>query len=142
MLGVRQPWADLIVRGLKTIEVRSTDTGVRGRVYIYASRRPSELPDAAAAAAKFDLDVATLPQGVIVGMAELVESRPAKPCDTAGALVTAEWLSGRFVWRFAAPERFAEPLSVRFQPFGIWFYPFQRRSKPRSARKRPSGRKR
>ena len=36
-LTIRQPWAKLILRGIKTIEVRSRLTRVRGRVYIYAS---------------------------------------------------------------------------------------------------------
>lgn len=37
VLAVRQPWASLIVEGLKTIEVRSKTTNVRGKVAIYAS---------------------------------------------------------------------------------------------------------
>jgi len=38
VLAVRQPWASLIVEGLKTIEVRSKPTNIRERVAIYASR--------------------------------------------------------------------------------------------------------
>jgi hypothetical protein len=42
VLAVRQPWASLIVEGLKTIEVRSKPTNIRGRVAIYASsKRPT-----------------------------------------------------------------------------------------------------
>jgi predicted transcriptional regulator len=37
-LSVRQPWAELILRGIKTIEVRSRLTKIRGCVQIYASR--------------------------------------------------------------------------------------------------------
>lgn len=37
VLAVRQPWASLIVEGLKTIEVRSRPTNVRERVAIYSS---------------------------------------------------------------------------------------------------------
>jgi ASCH domain len=36
-LSVRQPWAELILRGEKTIEYRSQPTKVRGKIYIYAS---------------------------------------------------------------------------------------------------------
>ena len=36
-LSIKQPWAELILRGKKTIEVRSRRTHVRGRVQIYAS---------------------------------------------------------------------------------------------------------
>ncbi|WP_269849531.1 ASCH domain-containing protein [Methanosarcina horonobensis] len=37
VLAVRQPWASLIVEGLKTLEVRSRPTNIRGRVAIYGS---------------------------------------------------------------------------------------------------------
>ena len=33
-LGVRQPWAELILRGIKTIEVRTLPTSIRGPVFI------------------------------------------------------------------------------------------------------------
>jgi hypothetical protein len=125
-LAIQQPWAELIVRGLKTLEIRSSEARVRGPVYIYASRKPSELPDAAAAAERFGLDVAALPRGVLVGQADLTESRPAAGEDATEACVSAERLAGRFAWRFARPERFDEPLAVRFLPYGIWFYPFRR----------------
>lgn len=37
VLAVRQPWASLIVEGLKTIEVRSKNTKINERVLIYSS---------------------------------------------------------------------------------------------------------
>ncbi len=37
VLAVRQPWASLIVEGLKTLEVRPRNTQIRERVAIYAS---------------------------------------------------------------------------------------------------------
>ena len=39
VLAVRQPWASLIVEGLKTIEVRNRPTNIRERVAIYASSK-------------------------------------------------------------------------------------------------------
>lgn len=126
-LGVQQPWAELIVRGVKTVEVRSTSARVRGPVLIYASRRPSTLADANTAAAKFGLVFESLPRGVVVGKAELVESRRAMPEDSPAACVGPTLLAGRFAWRLTAAERFAEPVEPRFLPFGIWFYPFRRR---------------
>jgi superfamily I DNA/RNA helicase len=44
-LSVRQPWAELIMRGEKTIEVRSLRTNIRGRVHIYASLRDVNVED-------------------------------------------------------------------------------------------------
>ena len=126
-LAVQQPWADLIVRGVKTIEVRSTAARPRGRIYIYASRKLSELPDATIAAQRHDLDIAALPRGLIVGTAELVACRPAAVTDASAALVSAKRLSGRIAWQFTNAARFERPLEPRFVPYGIWFYPFQRR---------------
>ena len=126
-LGVRQPWADLIVRGVKTLEVRSRDTQVRGPIYIYASRKLSDLPDATAAITRHDVDLATLPRGLLVGTVELVGTRPATPADAAAACVSPALLEGAFVWRLENPARLAEPLTVRFLPYGVWFYPFRRK---------------
>lgn len=36
--SVRQPWASLIVMGLKSVEVRSWSTPYRGRLYVHASK--------------------------------------------------------------------------------------------------------
>jgi len=38
-LSVRQPWADLLVRGIKDVENRTWDTKYRGRLFIHASTR-------------------------------------------------------------------------------------------------------
>src|SRR4051812_25832874 len=37
-LSVKQPWAALIMHGLKSIEIRSWPTARRGRIYIHAAR--------------------------------------------------------------------------------------------------------
>ena len=127
-LAVQQPWAELIVRGIKTIEVRSTSVRVRGPIYLYASRKPSPLSDATVAAERLGLDLDVLPRGVIVGAASLIECRPAAIADAEAACLAPERLAGRTAWQFAEPVRFPAPLSVRFQPYGIWFYPFRRRA--------------
>ena len=36
-ISLRQPWAEEIMLGIKTIEYRRTPTKVRGPIYIYAS---------------------------------------------------------------------------------------------------------
>lgn len=38
VLGIRQPWAAMVAAGIKTVEVRSYPTRVRGRIAIYATR--------------------------------------------------------------------------------------------------------
>lgn len=127
-LGVRQPWAELIVRGVKTVEVRSVDTQVRGPIYVYASKKLAEHPAAGRAAAEQELDVDALPRGVIVGSVELVETAPCTAADARAACVPRSFAEGQFAWRLRNPERLNEPLTVRFLPYGIWFYPFKRRN--------------
>ena len=38
-LSIRQPWAWLIARGVKTVENRTWATNFRGRFYIHASAK-------------------------------------------------------------------------------------------------------
>ena len=40
-LSIRQPWAELILRGKKTIEVRSWDTTYRGKLYLHTGKVPA-----------------------------------------------------------------------------------------------------
>jgi len=128
-LGIRQPWAELILRGIKTIEVRSLDTQVRGPIYVYASKKLSDHPAAEAAIEQFRLDIDSLPRGVVVGTVDLHETAPATPADAVAACLPAPALEGRWCWHLQQAERFAEPLAVRFLPYGVWFYPWKRKSK-------------
>jgi len=43
-LSVKQPWANMIARGEKTIELRSWRTRYRGRLMICASKNPDTPP--------------------------------------------------------------------------------------------------
>lgn len=127
-LGIRQPWAELILRGIKTVEVRSQNTDIRGPIYVYAAKKPADLPAAQTAARKYKLDVESLPRGVLVGTVEIVDSVPCQAGDTTAACVPKSYLKNRFGWKLENPQRLAEPLTVRFLPYGLWFYPFKRRN--------------
>ncbi len=56
-LSIRQPWAELILLGHKTIEVRSQRTNIRERVHIYAGRNRIEAEEEARIADQFGIDV-------------------------------------------------------------------------------------
>ncbi|WP_063614164.1 ASCH domain-containing protein [Bradyrhizobium sp. Cp5.3] len=43
IISIRQPWAALIVHGLKDIENRTWATGYRGPVLVHASQRPDDI---------------------------------------------------------------------------------------------------
>jgi ASCH domain len=126
-LGVQQPWAELILRGIKTLEVRSQHTTLLGPIYLYASKRLSSLPAAQTAASRHGIGHETLPMGLLVGSVQIVGSRPARRGDSQAACVPAQLLEQKFVWELGEPQRFDKPLPVRFLPYGIWFYPFKRR---------------
>ena len=126
-LGIQQPWAELILRGIKTLEIRSQPTRQRGPIYLYTSKRPSQHSAAAAAAKQHGIDVQGLPLGLLVGTVKLVDCRPCRPGDQRSACVPAELIEGQFAWHLAEPQALAVPLAVRFLPYGVWFYPFKRR---------------
>ena len=127
-LGIRQPWAELILRGVKTIEVRSQDTAQRGTIYVYASKKFADIPAADRAVGTHKLDIESLPRGLIVGTVDIVASRPCVPSDSAAACVPRSYLTSQFAWELANATRFAEPMTVRFLPYGVWFYPWKRRN--------------
>ena len=127
-LGIRQPWAELILSGRKTIEVRSFNTRQRGTIYIYASKKLSEHPAAHEAARKHGVDLDSLPLGVIVGTVDLVDSCACTADDAVAACLPKSHVEGQIGWKLGNPRRFSEPLTVRFLPYGVWFYPYQRRS--------------
>lgn len=104
-LSIRQPYAERILTGRKTIEYRSRRTHIRGRVYIYAGKAPGDLADFAAdGCAPGDL-----PRGVLVGTVEIV--------DCTG-------MEGDFEWHLANPRRLTTPLPVTGTPQPAFFWPF------------------
>lgn len=98
-LSVRQPWASLIVAGKKTLEVRSRRTTHRGPIVICSSRTDANSDEALAASKR--LPGAPYPSGVTLGIVELVDCRPARGGDRAGALCDPD---GHFVWVLANPR--------------------------------------
>lgn len=65
-LSLKQPFAELIVSGKKTIELRKWNTKFRGKFLIHASQLPDK-----EAMKKFGFK--HLPNGAIIGEAELVD---------------------------------------------------------------------
>ena len=68
-LSIKQPWANLIVSGQKTIETRVWATNYRGRILIVSSKIPK-----------------IQPAGFILGVADLVDCRPMKKSDEEAAM--------------------------------------------------------
>ena len=69
-LSVRQPWASMIARGEKTIEVRTWSTHYRGPLVICVSKSPR---------------ISDLPVGVALVVVDLIDVRPITQDDTVAA---------------------------------------------------------
>jgi hypothetical protein len=68
-LSIRQPWAELILRGDKNVEVRTWTDRYRGPIWLHTGAKIDQM-----AAERFHLDI--LFMGGLVGIAELTEVRP------------------------------------------------------------------
>jgi hypothetical protein len=78
-LSIKQPWANLIASGEKTIETRLWGTDYRGQLLIVSSKTPN-IP----------------PAGYALAIANLVDCRPMTALDEAAACC-AHYL-GAFAW--------------------------------------------
>ena len=73
ILTVRQPWASLIVRGIKDVENRTWPTRYRGPVLIHAAKRPDDI-SVDDIARRFGVRLeAALELGGVVGITEIVD---------------------------------------------------------------------
>ncbi|HSU72464.1 MAG TPA: ASCH domain-containing protein [Candidatus Binatia bacterium] len=93
-LSLKQPWAELVVSGKKTIETRFWNTSFRGKFLIHASLTPNE--DAMKA-----FGFSKLPTGCIVGEAKLVDvktydDKAAWDADEPKHLAMSAWTKKRY----------------------------------------------
>jgi hypothetical protein len=68
-MSIRQPWLDMIVRGVKTLELRNWTDVMRGRIALHAARK---IDDAAACFYGYEKPW-LLPRGKVVALAEIVD---------------------------------------------------------------------
>jgi hypothetical protein len=132
-LSIRQPWAELILRGIKTVEYRSRPTKIIGeRFWIYASKGqvksiatltgvkadniavaepPPWMAELANALQLFPQD---LPTGVIVGSAVI------ERCDAPAPLSPHPY----YCWHLRDVERATSFRKPQRHPQPVWFDPF------------------
>ncbi len=94
-LSIKQPWANMIVAGEKTIETRVWATSYRGRILLLSSKQP-----------KIE------PAGCAVGLADLVECRPMTMRDEEAA--RCQLYSDAVAWVFCNVEAI-EPFPLKGQ---------------------------
>ena len=105
-LSIRQPYAEQILRGVKTIEYRSRPTRIIGeRFYIYAARKWAGINGHASA----DIQPGDAPTGVVVGTAII--------CDCVKN-------NGHYEWHLSDVKRLPKPRKPKRMPQPVWFKPF------------------
>jgi predicted RNA-binding protein with PUA-like domain len=123
-LSVRQPWAELIIRGDKTIEARTIRTNIRERVFIYGSLGDVDIEDQARVRREYGLDIGSLPRGVLVGSVKIVGCRPLAVRDSRAAAFPVRRDNEYFAWLLASPQRASELVKPTKHPQPVFFTPF------------------
>ena len=149
-ISIQQPYATLIILGLKVFETRSWATPHRGPLLIHAACNFSndnvELahhPDIAWHLAEhgyrsFD----ELPRGVILGEVELLDIFPVAALfndadlhRTFGELLTptelqaGHWINGHYAWLLRRTQQFQESIPARGQQ-GLWDFVLEHAPSP------------
>lgn len=124
-ISLKQPWAALLVAGVKTVEVRRWATARRGRVLIHAARIPDDRPEAWAHV-PVELEMLARQQGGILGAAVLdscvaYRDREAFLADRQLHLNEPGWFEPPVLYGF----RFSAAEVLPFRPYSGWmrFFP-------------------
>lgn len=130
-LSLLQPWASLVVMGLKKIETRSWQTAYRGPLLIHASLgRKGKVLAEALPFSKYIADFDKLPFGAIIGQVELEDIVPVEQLfyssEKLAALTLEEkafgdYTQGRYAWLLSEPVMFEEIIPVK-GGLGVWKY--------------------
>lgn len=113
-ISIRQPWADLILRGRKTLELRSWKVGYRGTLAIHASQTVER-----EACLAFGMDPDRVTAGALIGTVELTGIVALSEADYEahkGEHLAAGWFDYKLPlhgWQMANPKPFAEPVPMR-----------------------------
>ena len=120
-LSIKQPWAALVVQGLKTIEVRRWATARRGTILIHAARVPDRRDEAWRHVPSNVYELAQL-HGGIIGSVELIDCTAYRELagfkvDQSAHLNELSWFEPPVLYGF----RFAEPKIEPFRAYPGWF---------------------
>jgi hypothetical protein len=127
-LSIRQPFAELILRGAKSAELRSKNTNIVGqRFYLYAARAKASLP-----VWSTDLEISSPPSWMVelAGQLKLIDPEEVLPTGLLVGTAVIDRVdapreaSDLYHWHLTEVERLAEPLKPARQPQPVWFRPF------------------
>ena len=105
-ISIQQPYVEEILRGIKRFEYRSRPTKIRGRVYLYASKRAGD----AERWEKLGFQPGDLPTGLIVGSVEIIGCKEYGPGD--------------YGYQLKKPKRYKKHIKPKNHPQPCWFFPF------------------
>jgi hypothetical protein len=111
-LSVKQPWAELILRRRKHIEVRSWSSRYRGLLWLHTGRVPD-------AEATHYFRLGELPLGAFVGIIEVIDVVPFDPDRwqkwRTDHMSPGPFRAGLFAWMIANPIRLKRPVPASGQ---------------------------
>ena len=112
-LSIRQPWADLIIQGRKTLELRTWTVKYRGPLAIHASQTVER---GACLAHGLDPDLVTT--GAVIGIVDLAAIKeldaPAYVARQTEHLADNAWDGGPlYGWQLANPRRYPSRADAR-----------------------------
>ena len=107
-ISVKQPWAALLVAGVKTVEVRTWATRARGPVLIHAAKTADDRPEGWALVNAPELQALAALRGGIIGRADL-----------------ASCVRYRTAEAFAAAAEAHRNAAEWFRPAGLFGFVFQ-----------------
>jgi len=120
-LSLKQPWATLVVHGLKTMEVRRWPTARRGRILIHAARISDDRSEAWRHVPK-ELEATATQTAGIIGAVEIVDcveyrTLDAFVADQARHLNEPAWYEPLLLYGFAL----LRPELLPFRRYPGWF---------------------
>jgi predicted transcriptional regulator len=112
-LSLKQPFAELLVSGMKTIEVRKWKTKFRGQFLVHASKNIDEK-----ACKRLKIDQAKLVTGAVVGKASLYDvisygSKNSFLKDKNKHFASSTYDKPNFGFMVYQAERFDTPVPIR-----------------------------
>jgi len=124
-ISLLQPWATLVVMGIKTIETRSWGTKHRGAILIHASLGKSGSIFAG------EPDFKKLPFGAIIGQATITDVIRVEHLAMTDEMINrltleekafGDYSEGRHAWMLEEHLQFDKPIAAR-GTLSIWEYP-------------------
>ena len=128
VLSIKEPWASLVADGFKTLEVRSRNTNIRGKIAIYATRtnpRNSELDYYFKFMSGMLKPIPPIQKGHIIATADIVDSYPVRTQEGFRTLYhnhlnpLSYYQEGLHFWELENVQK-VEPVEFKFKGSVVW----------------------